>query len=343
MSQNMQGWRVVSVSLLSLGAVVAAVPASAQEMQMENELGASLRLGLELVTEPDATINFKDFASRLVWNGGVSVNDLEVTSYLEFGFDDTDGILSTRQAWAGVAGEFGSIKGGKQYRAFYDLSSGFTDIAYIGSCFFQVGCARQEAVIKYEKSLGGDARLIASGTMQNDDLDNDLFDELEAGALFTIGEMKLGAVAGFSASELADSGVALGVAVSTQLGDVTVSSSLQYAEQDYVNSSSIRESGIRTADDLVDAGFIGDDALFLNASASVDRWYAVAGLRDADNTPFFATLGYVYPVVEDAFFYAEVEASDPDTDGADTNLSLRAVFVYNFGSVNLIDATDGKE
>lgn len=289
---------------------------------MISQLEASLRLGLQLETEPDTTINFQDFASRVRWNGLLSMSDsTNVTGYLEFGFDEDSGLSNTRQAWVGVSGEFGTLKGGKQYRAFYDATSSFTDVAYIGSCFFQIGCSRQEAVVKYERPLGEGARIVASGTMVNGDEGDDLFDELEAGGIFQLGDITLGAVAGFRASEgFDDSGAALGVAVSSEFGGVTVSSSLQFADSDYARGSN-------------------DDVLLLNASASMDRWYAVAGFEDAETTPFFATLGYEYPLVDDALVYGELQVFEPDGDADgdgfddDAELFLRTVFVYNFGAV----------
>jgi len=313
--------RRIVVPLAGLGALLVAGAAPAQEVV--SQLEASLRLGLQFETEPDTTINFQDFASRVRWNGLLAMNEgSNVTGYLEFGFDEENGVSTTRQAWIGYSGDIGTITGGKQYRAFYDATSSFTDIAYVGSCLFQIGCSRQEAVVKYERLIGDERRILASVTMQNGDQDDDLFDEMEGGAVFPIGDITVGAVLGVRAPEGDDSsGLALGVAASTELGAVTYSTSLQIADEDYARSSN-------------------DTVLLLNGAATVDRWYAVAGIQDAANTSFFATLGYEYPLVDDALLYAEAQVFEPNADldnngdEDDTELFLRTVFVYNFGAVS---------
>jgi len=313
------------VPLLGLCALAATGGAGAQ--QAVSQLEASLRLGLQLETDPDQTINFQDFNSRVRWNGRLDVNDTSiVTGYLEFGFDEESGVSSTRQAWIGLSGDFGTIKGGKQYRAFYDATSSFTDVAYIGSCQFQIGCSRQEAVIKYERLLGEDLRLLASATMQNGDDDDDLFDELEGGGVADLGGFTIGAIIGFRAGEGFDTardeaGMAAGIAAATELAGVTYGTSLQFADGDYA----------RGTDETV---------WLLDGAASLERWYAVAGFERADATSFFATLGYEYPLVEDALLYAELQVFEPagdfNNDGLDDEgeLFLRTAFVYNFGAVN---------
>ena len=53
-------------------------------------------------------------------------------------------------------------------------------------------------------------------------------------------------------------------------------------------------------------------------------------INNSDNTPFYFTLGYVKPIIEDkAFAYFEVGAVDPDLEGQDVDLQVRAVMVFN--------------
>ena len=315
----------------ALAAAAFASPATAQEMV--NELEASVRLGFEFETEPDTSVAFEDFGSRIRWNGSRSVtDDIRGIGYLEFGFDDGDrvvegvqvdgGISATRYAYIGIAAPFGTITGGKQYRAFYDTVTSVVDIAYVGSCLFEISCSRQSGVIKYERTLGENLRISASTTLVDGDVDDDFVDELEVGASADIGTLKVGAglAIGNAGGETAlrtsaDTGVALGASVSTELSeDLSVAATVQFGSDDYFDTE--------------------DNGFGFTVAATADRLYGLFSLADNDTTPFYATVGYEYPIDDDALIYAEFQGVETDRPGEDFEVFLRTVFVYNFGAVS---------
>ena len=318
------------------GAIAAtlALPA-AHAQEMINQLEASVRLGFELETEPDASIAFEDFASRIRWNGEKPLDDgLVGIGYLEFGFDQDIGVDNTRYAYVGLASdELGTLTGGKQYRAFYDAVTSNVDIAYWGSCAFEISCSRQSGVIKYERVLGEELRLVASTTLVDNDVGDDFLDEIDVGAVARVGDLNVGAgitiATGVSADEEddgpddnlgggvdPDTGVAVGVAASTELReDLVLAATVQFATDDYL---------------------VGPDNGFgVTVAAVADRFYGLVGVADDAETRFNATLGYEYPIDDEALVYAELQGFDSGEPGDDFELFLRTVFVYNFGAVTM--------
>ena len=317
----------------AVSAVALASPAGAQDLI--NQLEASVRLGFEIETEPDASFAFQDFASRIRWNGEKRISDTIVgLGYLEFGVDQDDGIDNTRYAYVGAATPFGTVTGGKQYRAFYDMVTSVVDVAYVGSCGFDVSCARQTGVIKYERAFGPELRVAASTTLVDGDLDDDFLDEIDVGAIYRLGDVSVGAALtigngtaaelpddldvastdGLGSSAFADGGVALGVSASTELReDLVLSGTIQLASEDYLGGD--------------------DDGFGFTVAGQAERFYGLFSLADFGITPFYATLGYEYPIDDDSLVYAEVQGLESDVDGADFELFLRTVYVYNFGAV----------
>jgi predicted porin len=298
--------------------------ANAQQ-QYTSELDASLRLGLGLNTEPDAELTFENYASRLRWNGSADAGDgRKAISYLEFGFDQDAGVSNTRQAWIGVESDIGTLKGGKQYTAFYDAVTSAVDIAYWGSCYYELSCSRQSSVIKFTGPADADIQYMASTILIPNDADNDFIDGIDLGAKTQSGDMTIGAAAtllignsatgddGFGNQVELDlgTGVGVGISVAKPVGEATASLSLQFANEDYTGST--------------------DNSYSVTGTYAKDQIYAVAGIADSGNTPFFATLGYVRPLIADkAFTYFEVTAVDPDIEGVDLDLQARAVMVFN--------------
>ena len=331
--------RLAPFALGALGALGAPV---LHAQDMTNQLEASVRLGFELETEPETSIAFQDFASRIRWNGEKRISDdLVGIGYLEFGFDEDDGVDNTRYAYVGLASaSLGTLTGGKQYRAFYDAVSSTVDVAYVGSCAFEVSCARQSGVIKYERALGEDLRVVASTTLIDNDAGDDFLDEIDLGAIADLGELTVGAAVtigtgvdadqpddvdptdgAFGDGVDQDTGIALGVAASTALSeDLTLSATVQFASDDYLAGP--------------------DNGFGATVAAVADRFYGLISFADADNTPFNATLGYEYPIDEEALIYAEVQGFEPDLPGQDFELFLRTVFVYNFGAVTMTPSRD---
>ena len=326
---------IAAAAACSAASIVAfAPPAVAQDMT--NQLEASIRLGFEIETEPDTSFAFEDFASRIRWNGERRISDTLVgLGYLEFGFDQDTGIDNTRYAYIGAAGTFGTITGGKQYRAFYDLVTSVVDIAYIGSCEFDISCARQDGVIKYERAFGPELRVAASTTLVDGDIDDDFLDEIDVGAIYQLGDISVGAaltfgngtaaqqpedvieIDGLGSSAFADGGLALGVSASTELReDLVLTGTVQLASEDYLGGD--------------------DDGFGFTVTGQAERFYGLFSLADFGITPFYATLGYEYPIDDDSLIYAEIQGVEPDVDGADFELFLRTVYIYNFGAVEMI-------
>ncbi len=320
----------------ALLAGLAAQPASAQDVI--NQLEASVRLGFEIETEPDTSFAFQDFGSRIRWNGEKRINDDIVgIGYLEFGFDQDFGIDNTRYAYIGLSSPYGTVTGGKQYRAFYDAVTAVVDIAYVGSCGYEVSCPRQNGVIKYERLFGEDLRVSASTTLVDNDIDDDFLDEIDLGAIYQLGDISLGAALtigngvaaelpddldttptdGLGSSAFADGGVALGVSAATELReDLVLSGTVQFASEDYLGGD--------------------DDGFAITVAGQAERFYGLFSLADFGITPFYATLGYEYPIDDDALIYAELQGIETDLPGRDFELFLRTVFIYNFGAVEQI-------
>ncbi len=294
--------------------------ALAQE-NITSELDASLRLGLGLNTEPDAELTFESYSSRIRWTGTADAGKgLKAISRLEFGFDQDGGVSSTRYAYLGVEGDFGTVLGGKQYSAFYDAVTAPIDIAYISSCNFELSCSRQSSVIKFTGPETADIQYMASTILVPNDPDNDFIDGLDLAAKTTSGDMTIGAGATLliGNSEANEDGIigdlgtgyGFGVSVTKPVDEGTATVSLQYASEDYVGG--------------------GDDAVIVAGSYAKDQMYGVVSIANQDNTPFYITLGYVKPVIEKkAFSYFEFSAVEQDIEGVDLDLQVRAVMVFN--------------
>ncbi|ASJ71555.1 porin [Granulosicoccus antarcticus] len=327
------------LAVAALSCSLASGVALAQE-QFTSELDASLRLGLGLNTEPDAELTFENYSSRIRWRGAADAGEgLKAISYLEFGFDQDTGVSNTRYAWLGLEGDFGTIKGGKQYRAFYDAVTAAVDIAYWGSCFTENACSRQSSVLKFSSPETEDLQYMASVILVPNDAGNDFIDGLDIGAKMQSGDMTFGAGLALLIGNDADVGVlddddffdfgtgfALGTSVTMPISEGTASASLQYASDDYIQES--------------------DDAVVLTATYAKDQMYGLVGFSSADNSPFYLTLGYEKPLIEKkAFAYFEVSAVDDGVDEfddfgfiagrSDLDLQVRAVMVFNMDLLSM--------
>ncbi len=315
--------------LLAVAAVSCSLASgfSLAQESITSELDASLRMGLGLNTEPDAELTFENYSSRIRWRGAADAGKgLKAISYLEFGFDQDEGVSNTRYAWLGVEGDFGTVKGGKQYSAFYDAVTAPVDIAYWGSCFFELACSRQSSIIKFTGPETSDIQFMASTILIPNDEDNDFIDGLDFAAKTTSGDMIIGAGAtlligntdvdgdGFIGD--LGTGYGVGVSVTKPVDEGTASVSLQFASEDYVGGA--------------------DGAVIVAGSYVKDQMYGVVSINDSDNTQFLFTLGYVKPIIDDkAFAYFEVGALDQDIEGADVDLQVRAVMVFNMDLLSM--------
>lgn len=288
-----------------------------------SDLDASIRFGFGLNTEPDTDLSFRNYGSRVRWAGSADVDEnLQVVSYLEFGFDQDEGIATTRQAWIGATGDFGTATGGKQYSAFYDAVTSKVDVAYWGSCVLgEVGCSRQSSIVKYATVEKDGLQLIGSATLV--DGNDELIDGFDIAAKLTSGNIELGAGLSYLGDRVivddfgelvavSDSGFAAGVSAATDIADGTVSATLQFASDDYRGGE--------------------DNGFGVTATYSAGQIYGLAGILKDENTPLFLTAGYVRPVVQDrALVYFEAGLVDSDIPGASVDIQARSVLVFNFG------------
>lgn len=304
-----------------------------QAQEYTSKLDASLRMGFELNTDPDAEISFVNRGSRLRWNGSADAGEgREAISYLEFGFDQDNGVSTTRQAWIGVEADFGTLKGGKQSTAFYDAVSSAVDIAWWNSCVLGTSCGKKSGIVKFASpETADDLRFTMSAELKADDVDNDFIDGLEFGAWKTNGDMLIGV--GLSLAIGADvgadaganvgavdtevgTGVALGVSATRPFSKGTLSGTLQYQNDDF-------RYGLTGASDA-------DNGALATVAYSQDQAYGIFGLAKQNNTPFFFTVGYKMPIIEDkAFTYLELSAIETDIEGVDLDLQARLIMVFD--------------
>ena len=320
------------------GLTMASGVSQAQEGVIQSDLDASLRLGLELDTEPDAELVFDNFSSRIRWNASAGLTDeLQAIGYIELGFDQDEGVNNTRHAWLGVESGFGSIKGGKQYTAFYDAVTSVVDIAFFNSCFNEISCLRQSSVIKFTGPADDDIQFLASTTLVEDDLGNDFIDGIEVAAVTTRNDIRFGVGANIlfgtdltavvvdaagnpiedangdiqTLTVESDTGVGLGISAQKRMGDATASATIQFANSDFLGTD--------------------DNGLLFTGTYGVGNMYALFSIADADNTPYYFTYGYVYDLVPDkALIYFEAGVEEEDIDGQDANLFGRAVMILDF-------------
>ena len=303
------------------GFTMASGALQAQQGTISSDLDASLRLGIELETEPDAELEFNNFSSRIRWNAEAGLTDeLQAIGYIELGFDQDNGVNGTRQAWLGVQGGFGTVKGGKQYRAFYDAVTSVVDIAFFNSCFVEISCTRQSSVIKYTGDTEADIQFTASTTLVGGDLGGDFLDGIDIAAVTTRNDIRFGVGASLvfgedfvvnGVDEESDTGVGLGISAQKRMGDATASASIQYASSDFLGTD--------------------DNGIIFTGTYGVGNQYGLFSIADADNTPYFLTYGYVLDIVPDrALIYFEAGLEENDIDGQDANVFGRAVMILDF-------------
>jgi len=317
----------VSAAALFLGAVA--------PVQAESNFVASVRIGAtyEDRADNDGELFIRNFGSRLIWTGSKEVKEgLTGIARLEFGINPDDnsrgnsGVDRTRQLWAGLEGDFGTVKVGAQYAAFYDMVQGNTDIAWWGSCWTQFECSRETRVLKYSGS-NDDGLSYSASIESSSDVDDDveIFDELEGGVNFAVGDLTVGgAIAIHADNENDDGGVLLGGVVKGDFGPATAAVTLQIADEDFANTPELQDDG-----SFIDP--ITDTFVNLTFAGTYEDFYLVANLGRSQNAaeetinPFFATLGYTLNLGEGALMYFEAQAIDGD-NGGDTDFIGRATY-----------------
>lgn len=281
-------------------------------------LTASVRIGLTAVDNDaiDNDVSLSNFGSRLIWTGDKALgNGLTGIARLEFGMNPDDnsrgssGIDRTRQLWAGLQGEFGTVTVGAQYAAFYDQISVNTDIAWWGSCWTQFECGRETQVLKYSGATGAFS-YAASVSAQSNDEDNDALDQIELGVNYALNQYTVGLGVSSQADEGANSGGTLiGLLAKGPVGPVNVALTIQMADEDFADA--------------------GDDVSHITLAGSMGDIYAVYNQQDnGGNSPFYGTLGYKYDIGPGTLMYFEYQLNDDDT-GADAESILRATFKFD--------------
>ena len=311
----------LSLAVAVAGFTLSSGALQAQQGTISSDLDASLRLGLELETEPDAELEFNNFSSRIRWNAEAGLSDdLQAIGYIELGFDQDNGVNGTRESWLGVQGGFGTVKGGKQYRAFYDAVTSVVDIAFFNSCFLEISCDRQSSVIKYTGNADADIQFTASTTLIGGDPGGDFIDGLDVAAVTTRNDIRFGVGASLLFGDdfevdgvdfESDTGIGLGISAQKRMGDATASASIQFASSDFLGTD--------------------DNGIILTGTYGVGNQYGLFSIADADNTPYFLTYGYVLDIVPDrALIYFEAGLEENDIDGEDANVFGRAVMILDF-------------
>lgn len=288
----------------------------------ENSLTASVRIGATFVDSEtvDSDFAFRNFGSRIIWSGETEFdNGLNGIGYLEFGINPdnnsrgTSGIDRTRHAWAGLKGDFGTVKIGAQYASFYDMVSGHTDIAWWGSCWTQFECSRETRVLKYSGQSGG---LSYSASVQGnpEDEGNDAGDQIELGFNYSLAGFVVGLATSIHADDGEDEGGALiGGVVKGDAGPVGLGLSFQLADEDFADSD--------------------DDFSNVTLTATYGNTYAVYNRGDSgSNNPQYGTLGYTLNIGSGSLMYFEYQFVDDDTP-ADEETILRATYKYDFGVI----------
>lgn len=299
----------------------------AQDGAVTSDLDASIRLGVEFQTEPDADISVGNFGSRIRWSGSADMDTGgSVVGYLELGISAADGevdyfgdvergIDSTRQAWIGVSTDSATITIGKQYTALYDAVTEKVDIANWGSCAFELQCDRETSIIKYSSVPNNGVQLIGSLLLTLEErADSDLLNGFDIAAKLDNDGVRIGAGLSYlgEGDDRADNGFALSVSAASDVGAGSASAAFSYASDDYLGAA--------------------DNSVFFTGTYSQGDIYGLLGIATGENDPFYITAGYVKPLIADrAFLYFELGIEDADIEGADTGLTARSVLVFNFG------------
>lgn len=305
------------VKTLAVTAAASAVALTAVPAAAESDLSASVRMGItyEETRDNDGEIFMSNFGTRIKWSGTTEIREgLEGISYIELGLDADDvnngesGANHTRELWAGVAGDFGTVKMGAQKAAFFDLISSHTDIAWWGSCWTQQECDREARVLKLNGGSG--ALTYAASVSLTDDADDDFADQIEFGANYDLGEYLLGVAASIQDDEGdRDGGTMIGLLASGTLGKIDLRITYQDINAEYLNSE--------------------EDSEHLTIAAQLGNAYVVH--NDGNNggaTADYTTIGYTYDISDSALMYFEYQTIDSDA-GEDDTIG-RAVLKYDF-------------
>ncbi len=295
-------------------AVAVALILSPFAVQADGGFYGSVRIGLQFEDggDADADLNLQNWASRLGYSGETALdNGLSAFGKLEFGVDtrssdNTDGALSTRQAYIGVKGDFGSVLVGQTYHTWYNTVIGVVDQPWWGSCN---GCiaytGRSEDGITYAGSFGMVGVGVTAYLNPTDGPDNsDELDGFELGVTYDAGIVNVGV----GLQDLKGSKAVLGVAVNGSAGPIGYAANI-----------------------TAQGGNAGEqDATGFDVFLSYGNAYLDIGTIDQADTSVGLTLGYTYVIGKATTSWFELSSSDSGTDGADTVTIARAALKYDW-------------
>ena len=309
-------------ALLLAMAGITAAPMAAQA-----DLYASARIGLENVdTGGVGDVRMRSFGSRL---GVKSETDLGngMTGYGKYEWDvdfqdhnqDSNSDIQIRHRMVGLKGDFGNVFIGQTYHTFYNFVVGPLDNPWWGSGYNMVEYrGRTDQAVTYAGSAG-DIKFGVSAYFEREG-EEDLFDQLEIGACFGIGDMTLGVAV--------LSGEANGN-VDDPIGNGTVDSS-----GDPESVVGVTLSGIALGSATLGVGFMSqDDDTSIVIDLGIGNAYVhveTESLDAADQDPTAIILGYTQSLGRKTTAYYEFVSNDADSANSDDDLTvLRAVLKYD--------------
>ena len=297
-------------------AMVMAGSAFAQDAETNVSLKGSVRIGLSYTDtggNADASATLRNWASRLNLQGDTAIGSgLTAFGRYEFSVDTSsndngDGALGTRHAYVGLKGEFGEVLAGQTYHTFYDHVINPVDQPWWGSCNGVVTtCGRTGQGLKYSTSSGP---ISGGATLYFQDEGEDILDGFEIAGSYDAGVVKVGfGIRDFEEVEN-DPDLVLGVTVSGKAGEIAYAAAL--------TSQGAPANG-------------GEDTTGIDIFAALGNAYIDVGTVDQGNSPFGVTLGYTKDIGPQTLAWFEIQAIDPDLDGADTAVALRAALKYDW-------------
>ncbi|MDB4222172.1 porin [Granulosicoccus sp.] len=296
-------------------AVAVALAISSFVVQADGGFYGSIRIGAQYSDpggDADAEIVLRSWASRMGFSGSTDLdNGLNAFGKYEFGVDvrsggNGNGALSTRHAYVGLKGGFGTITLGQTYHTWYNTVIGPVDQPWWGACN---GCiaytGRSSDGVSYAGTFGnigvGATAYLAptDGADEAEDLDG-----LEVGVTFDAAGLKIG----LGMQDLEGSETVVGASVTGSAG------AIGYA----ANVTS--QGGANGADDST-----GVDVFLSYGNAYID-----VGVIDSGDQSTGFTLGYTKSIGNATTSWFELSSFDSGVDGADASMTARAALKYDW-------------
>ena len=264
-------------------------------------------------------MSLRNYASRLGFSGETDLaSGLTAFGTIEFGVDtrsgsNNDGALSTRHAFIGLKGAFGSLTVGQTYHTWYNTVIGPVDQPWWDSCN---GCISYTGRSSDGLSYAGEFGLLSvgataylnptdtdgNGVVQGND---DELDGFEVGVTYDAGITNIGV----AIQDIEGTETVLGVAVNGNYGSIGYAANV-------------------TMQDAPEEG--GDDATGMDLYLSYGNMYLDVGTVDRGDTSTGITLGYTHSLGRATTSWFEVNNFDSGVDGDEAQLTLRAALKYDW-------------